>query len=152
MCWLFSRVRKGTYLNVVKQYSPKIIVAWAEAISGNKKLRDWLASNGFAELSAFTYALNLHDDARSWLMTEGHPELMALIRGAEGEKKACIWLRENNFSKLALIAEGADNDDEAIRKLLLEGHREWAMISLKMRAVKNDIQSDHDDVHQFSTR
>ena len=136
----------------MKQYSPKIIVAWAEAISGNKKLRDWLASNGFAELSAFTYALNLHDDARSWLMTEGHPELMALIRGAEGEEKACIWLRENNFSKLALIAEGADNDDEAIRKLLLEGHREWAMISLKMRAVKNDIQSDHDDVHQFSTR
>ena len=85
-------------------------------------------------------------------MKEGHPELMALIRGAEGEKKACVWLRENKFSKLALIAEGADNDDEAVRQLLLDGNREWAMISLKMRSVKNDIQSDHDDVHKFSTR
>ena len=148
----FSRVRKGTYLTVVKQYSPKIFVAWAEAISGNKKLRDWLGSNGYVELSAFTYALNLDDNARSWLMTEGHPELMALIRGAEGEEKACTWLRKNNFSKLALIAEGADNDDEAVRQLLLDGNREWAMISLKIRSVKNNIQSDHDDVHKFSTR
>ncbi len=148
----FSRVRKGTYLTAVKQYSPKIIVAWAEAISGNKKLRDWLASNGYVELSAFTYALNLDESARSWLMTEGHPELMALIRGAEGEEKACKWLRKNNFSKLALIAEGADNDDEAVRQLLLDGNREWAMISLKIRSVKNNIQSDHDDVHKFSTR
>lgn len=148
----FSRVRKGTYLNVVKQYSPKIIVAWGEAISGNTKLRNWLSANGFAELSTFTYALNLNDDARTWLMTEGHPELMALIRGTEGDKKACQWLRQNNFSKLALIAEGADNDNEAINKLLKDGHKEWVMISLKIRAVKNEIQTDNDDWHRFSTR
>ena len=152
MSRFFSRVRKGTYLNVMKQYSPKIIVAWGEAISGNKKVRDWLATNGFAELSAFTYALNLKDDARSWLITEGHPELMALIRGAEGEDKACQWLRHNNYSKLALIAEGADNDNEAINKLLKDGHKEWVIISLKIRAVKNEIQADHDDWHRYSTR
>jgi hypothetical protein len=136
----------------VKEYSPKIIIAWAEAISGNKKLGDWLKSNGYAELSAFVAAINLEDSARDWLLKEGFPELMALVRGAEGDEKACKWLRDNDFCKLALIAEGADNEDEAIKQLLLDGHREWAMISLKIRAVKNDIQAEHDDWHSYSQR
>ena len=74
----------------MKQYPTKIIVAWAEAISGNKTIRDWLTSNGYEELAAFTYALNLQDDARKWLMDNGHPELMALINGAEGDDNVCI--------------------------------------------------------------
>ena len=73
-----------------KQYPPKIIVAWGEAISGNTKIRDWLASNNYAELAMFTFALNLNEEARDWLMKEGHPELMALVMGSEGDEKACV--------------------------------------------------------------
>jgi hypothetical protein len=135
-----------------KEYPIKRIVAWGEAISGNEEIRDWLTANNYPELAAFTYAINLRDDAREWLMTEGHPELMALVIGSEGGASACKWLRAHGYSKLALVAEGADNEDEAINTLLKEGHREWAMISLKIQYVKNNIQSDHDDVHRISTR
>ena len=85
-------------------------------------------------------------------MKEGHPELMALVMGAEGDEKACVWLRKNGYSKLALIAEGADNNNEAIESLLKQGHKEWVMISMKIRGVKNSIQRDHDDWHKYSTR
>jgi len=77
---------------------------------------------------------------------------MALISGAEGDEKACIWLVKNHYEKLSLMAKGADNDDEAITQLLVNGHREWAMIALKMRAVKNDIQDDFDNWHTYSQR
>ena len=85
-------------------------------------------------------------------MKEGHHELMALVMASEGDEKACAWLRQNKFSKLALIAEGADNDDDAIEALLKQGHKEWVMISMKMRAIKNEIQLDQDDWHKYSTR
>ena len=41
---------------MAKQYPPKIIVAWGEAISGNTKIRDWLASNNDAEVAMVTGA------------------------------------------------------------------------------------------------
>ena len=69
-----------------------------------------------------------------------------------GDEKACVWLIKNHYKKLALIAKGADNDDDSIRQLLLDGHREWAMIALKMRSVKNDIQDDLDNWHTYSQR
>lgn len=136
----------------MKSYEPKIIVAWGEAISGNVKIRKWLMGNGFPELATFCYALELHDEARDWLMKNNHPELMALVMGAEGDEKALNWLRRHSYSKLALIAEGADNDQSAVEELLIAGHKEWAIISMKIRAVKNDIQSSQDDWHSMSRR
>jgi hypothetical protein len=35
---------------------------------------------------------------------------------------------------------------------LLEGHREWAMVAMKIRSVKNDIQDDLDNWHTYSQR
>ena len=137
---------------IVKQYPLKIIVAWGEAISGNTKIRDWLKNNNYAELAAFVSAIHLQDDARVWLMKHGFAELMALVMGSEGDAKAIKWLNENNYSNLALIAKGADNDDEAVKKLLLNGEKEWGMISLKIRAVKNQIQEENDDWHKQSRR
>ena len=137
---------------IVKQYPPKIIVAWGEAISGNLKIREWLAANNYPELAIFSSALNLNEDAREWLMKNGHTELMALVMGAEGDEKACVWLRANGFKKVALMAEGADNDQVAIEELLKGGHQEWVMISMKIRGVKNAIQRDQDDWHTYSTR
>lgn len=85
-------------------------------------------------------------------MKNNHPELMALIMGSEGDEKALNWMRRHSYSKLALIAEGADNDQGAVVELLKAGHKEWAVISMKIRAVKNDIQSSQDDWHSMSRR
>jgi hypothetical protein len=131
-------------------YPPKIILAWGEAISGNNQIRDWLIKNGYPELGLFVFALHLKQDAREWLMKKGHAALFALIHGAEGNKEALKWLEKNQYVLLLKMAQGADNDDKAIAWLVEKGFPDFAVIAQKIRYVKNDIESDHNDVHKFS--
>ena len=107
------------------QYPAKVLLAWGEAISGNRQLLDWLMSNG-------------------------HPHLMALVNGAEGNKNAIVWLHQYGYTYLADMALGADNDDDAIQRLISAEQREWAGVALKIRSVKNQIEERHNDVHSLS--
>lgn len=132
------------------QYPAKVLLAWGEAISGNNEIRDWLLGNGYPELALTCHALKLVDSARSWLMANGHPHLMALVSGAEGNREAIAWLDKFGFNFLKDVALGADNDDEAIKRLIKANQPEWAGISLKIRAVKNQIEMDNNDMHRIS--
>lgn len=125
-----------------------MLVAWGEAVSGNAAIRDWLVRNGFPELGIFVFALHLKADARKWLMENGHPHLMAVIRGIEGEEKALEWLDAHGMPALRKMAE-CGGDDAAFQWLLRSGHRELAMLGLKMWAVKIRIEEDHQDPHKF---
>ena len=95
------------------------------------------------------YALHLKADARKWLMENGHPHLMAVIRGIEGDEKALDWLGAHQYEVLRKVAE-CGGDDAAFQWLLREGHRELAMLGLKMWSVKMQIEDDHNDPHKFS--
>ena len=132
------------------QYPAKVLLAWGEAISGNRQLLDWLMKNGYPELGMTCHALRLVDTARSWLMSNGHPHLMALVNGAEGNKNAIVWLHQYGYTYLADMALGADNDDDAIQRLMAAEQREWAGVALKIRSVKNQIEERHNDVHSLS--
>ena len=134
------------------QYPAKVLLAWGEAISGNREIRDWLMQNGYAELALTCHALHLDDSARSWLMANQHPHLMALVSGSEGDAQAIQWMEEFGFNYLKDVALGADNDDEAVKRLIKAGQREWAGIALKIRSVKNQIESDNNDMHKISRR
>ena len=131
------------------EYPLKIIVAWGEAISGNREIRDWLIKNGYRELGLFTYALRNKDDARDWLMKNGYPHLMALINGIEGNQGALKWLEKNNFNILRHMALAGDSHEESFNWLLRNGHREFAMLAKKMEQVKIDIDNDNSDVHKY---
>ena len=130
-------------------YPAKILLAWGEAISGNTELRDWLIKNGYPELGIFVFALHLKADARKWLMDNGHPHLMAVIRGIEDDEKALDWLDAHGMHVLRRTAE-AGGDDASFQWLLREGHRELAMLGMKMWSVKMRIEDDHNDPHKFS--
>ena len=43
------------------QYPAKVLLAWGEAISGNREIRDWLMQNGYPELALTCHALHLDD-------------------------------------------------------------------------------------------
>lgn len=131
------------------QYPAKVLVAWGEAISGNAPIRDWLIKNGYPELGIFVFALNLKADARKWLMENRHPHLMAVIRGIEGDEKALEWLEVHHMPELRKMAE-CGGDDEAFQWLLTRGHRELALLGLKMWSVKMRIEDDHNDPHKYS--
>ncbi|MFI5204543.1 MAG: hypothetical protein ACHQF2_08620 [Flavobacteriales bacterium] len=131
-------------------YPPKIIIAWGEAIAGNKKIRDWLILNGYRELGLFTFALRNKDDARMWLMKNGYPHLMAMINGVEGNKNALNWLLKHGYQILYKMALSGDGDEEAHQWLLNNGHQAYAMIAKKVEFVKDQIEDDNNDPHHIS--
>lgn len=130
-------------------YPAKIILAWGEAIGGNKEIRDWLAKNGYPELYTFVFALNLKQDARDWLMKNKYPHLIALIQGVERNEKALKWLKQNKFEILYHIALAGDGDTHSLN-WLKKNQRDFAHLALKIKERKDQIQLDHDDVHKIS--
>jgi hypothetical protein len=148
---LNSRGAKITPYLGTMQYPAKVLIAWGEAISGNRQILDWLMKNEYPELGMTCHAIRLVDSARDWLMKNHHPHLMALVSGAEGDEKAIHWLQSYGYSYLADVALGADNEDEAIQRLLKLKQNEWAGIALKIRFVKNQIEERHNDWHNLSS-
>ncbi|MFN2422860.1 MAG: hypothetical protein ABR572_03710 [Cryomorphaceae bacterium] len=131
-------------------YPSKVLVAWGEAISGNKKIRDWLTENGFKELGIFTYAVRNKDDARKWLLENGFPHLAATVEGAEGRETAIKWLENYNFDVLAKTAMAGDGDEASFNWLVRNGHKEMAIVSQKIKEVKDEIERDNNDIHKIS--
>jgi hypothetical protein len=135
----------------VRSYPVKVVLAWAEAIGGNKEIREWLITNDYPELGLFVYALHNKQDARDWLMQNNFPHLMALINGAEGNEAAQLWLRKFGLDVLEHIAKAADNDDAAFEWLLVNDYRDMAMIAQRMRFIKNEIERGNNDLHKISS-
>jgi hypothetical protein len=131
-------------------YPAKVILAWGEAISGNKEIREWLMVNGYPELGLFVHALHNQSDARTWMMENGYPHLMALINGSEGNPNAILWLRKHNMDVLEKMAGAADNRDDALLWLLNQGYQDMASVAQKIRKVKNEIEEGNNDVHKIS--
>ncbi|MFN8775193.1 MAG: hypothetical protein ACK5XV_00350 [Flavobacteriales bacterium] len=131
-------------------YPTKVVLAWAEAINGNKVIRDWLIGNGYPELGLFVYALHLKQDARDWLMNSGHAHLMALIHAAEGNRSALLWLKKHDLDVLEKMALAADNDDEALLWLMRNDLKDMAIVAQRMREVKNEIERRNSDLHFIS--
>jgi hypothetical protein len=145
----YLRYRHEPPSSMRTEYPAKVLLAWGEAISGHTGLRDWLIKNGYAELGIFTLALRNKDEARHWLMQNGHPHLMAVITGIEGDLRALEWLERNNLNVLRQVALSGDGNDEAFQWLLDNGHRELAVVSRKMYAVKLEIDDDNHDPHKY---
>lgn len=132
------------------KYPPKILVGWAEAISGNTQIRDWfLASEEYIELGMAVHAIMLKDDARDWLMHNGYAHLMAMINGVEGNQEALHWLEKNKFHVLKHVALAGDGSEDSFKWLIQNGHEEFALISQRIKKVKDEIEDDHNDVHKF---
>ena len=131
-------------------YPPKILIAWAEAISGNNQIRDWLMQNGYQELAIFTYAVRNKDDARQWLMDNGCAHLLAMINAVERNDIALQWLRRFNFTILEKMALSADGHEDAHQWLIKNGHKDFAYIAKKIEYVKDQIEDNNNDPHRIS--
>ena len=140
--------------SVLRPYPLKVLLAWAEAISGSDELRDWLMGSEYPELGVFCHALRNEETSRAWLRHKQQQVLLALLEGAEGDEQAVAWLKEQGQSVLADMALAADNDEEAMSRLMApavrgKGDGLWAQIALRIRDVKNEIESMNNDVHRI---
>jgi len=131
-------------------YPAKIILAWGEAISGNKEIKQWLMENDYPELGLFVHAVHNQPEPRKWLLENGYPHLMALINGAEGNPNAILWLRKHGMDILEKMALAADNRDDALMWLINNGYQDMAVIAQRIRKLKNEIEEGNNDVHKIS--
>lgn len=131
-------------------YPAKILLAWSEAIGGNKKIREWLMQNGYRELGIFVFALRNKDDAKEWLLKNQCQHLAATISGAEGNPNAVAWLEKYKFDLLAKVAMVGHGDEKAMKWLIDNNHRELAIVAKQIEAVKDEIERDNNDVHKIS--
>jgi hypothetical protein len=132
------------------QYPAKVLLAFGEAISGNKPIREWLMKNGYPELGLFVFALNNKTDAREWLMNNGFQHLMATINGVEGNPGALEWLKKFKFDILFHVARSGDGYEDSYEWLKTNNQPEFALISLKIRYVKDEIERKNNDIHSIS--
>ena len=138
----------------LRPYPTKVLLAWAEAISGNEEFRDWLMGSEYPELGVFCHALHNEPTSLAWMRHAGHHVLIALLEGTEGNEQAVAWLREHGHDVIADMALAADNDDEATVRLMApaargEGDGLWAQIAVRIREVKNEIEAMNNDVHRI---
>jgi hypothetical protein len=130
-------------------YDPKIVVAWAKAIEGNKEITNWLYENGFKELCFAIQAIYLKNEARDWLMQNGYPHLMAMIHAAEGNANAQKWLQANGFEQLYHIAMAVEDEQESWKWLQLNAGPDVFILAKVIKEVKDRIEETHNDIHFF---
>lgn len=130
-------------------YPPKILIAWAKAIEGNKDILQWLSQNGYPELAMATYAIYLKDEARNWLTENGYPHLLAMINGAERDEKAKLWLKQFGFDLLFHMAEAIDDSNESIKWLKLHATADIMMVTQAIKTIKDQIEDNHNNIHYF---
>lgn len=130
-------------------YHPKIVLAWAKTIEGNKKITKWLQTNGYPELVYASSAIHLKNDARDWLMLNGYPHLMAMIHAAEGDEKAQIWLKKHKFELLYHIAMAVEHDANSLLWLKKNATPDILILTQTIKKVKDKIEENHNDIHTF---
>ena len=133
----------------LEKYPEKVIVAWGEAISGNKEFIQILFDLKYPELGHFCYALRNNMEAQKWLLTNGFPHLTALIEGAEGNEKALSWLEKNDYVILRHIAMAIDGDKSSLN-YFVDKNKIIAVLTSKMKFVKDNIEDDNQDPHKLN--
>ena len=130
-------------------YHPKIILAWAKSISGNKEISVWLNENGYSELVIAGAAIRLKDEARTWLMQNGFAHIMAMIHAAEGDEKAQKWLLKYKFDLLYHIAMAVEHENDSWIWLKKNTTPDIFILTQEIKKVKDKIEENHNDIHSF---
>ena len=112
-------------------YDVKILLAWGESITGNKKITEWLMKNGYSELGIFHFALRNEDRSRKWLLDNKFPHLLALINGIEGNTDALEWLQTHGYAILFKMALVGDGHEEVYEEMIQSELKLFAMLAKK---------------------
>ena len=130
-------------------YPAKILLAWKEAIGGNKEIRSFLLKSKYKELGVFCFALINDKSSREWLLKNNYAHLLALIHGVEGKTDAWYWLKKNEFTKLFHMARGGDSWKESL-DWLKERDKILYGITLQMEKIKDEIDEKNNAPHKIN--
>jgi hypothetical protein len=130
-------------------YPVKILLAFGEAVSGNRKIFKWLMNNGYPELAALANSLQTNEEAFDWLMKNGYPHFAALSNAIDDDDKAYAWLNKHKFVLLTVLADASRGKKEAINILYKKGLKVFVIISKKILEIKNQQKFNYEDYHKI---
>ncbi|MBW7867957.1 MAG: hypothetical protein H3C31_06505 [Brumimicrobium sp.] len=143
MAGLFKRLRGNLKYQdgakpkiILREYPPKIILAWAKGAEGHSELLDYLFNNGYKELTMTIHAYYHKPEAIDWLMQNGFPHLLALVNASEGNEEASEWLQKNNFLLLHNIALAISGEKEGFEWLKQNSTQEFYYLTLNLKTLK----------------
>jgi hypothetical protein len=128
-------------------YPPKILLAFGEAIDGNRVIHDWLVKNGYPELGALAYAIRGSDEAFTWLLQNGFPHMAALDSAIDEKPQAYKWLKENNFPNHIVFADACQNKREAVDWFMKNRLQLLFRITQRIRILRDNVTFDYHKLH-----
>lgn len=132
----------------LSDYDVKILLAFGQALSGERPFSDFLLHNGFAELAALAAAIHSDEDALKWLLKNKHPEFAVLIGAIDGEEKAMAWLKKYNFDFLLRFALACRKNDEAIKWFVQNDLKVYIQLIQMIHNILQKQIDDSADVHK----
>jgi hypothetical protein len=156
MFGFFKKNKKGKESEEIQRttlksinYPPKIILAWAKVVEGNKDIASWLITNGYPEIVHVSSAIHLSDPSRDWLMKNGYAHLMAFVNAAEGNLKALNWIRSQKYDLLYQMAKAIDGDNDSWLWIQKNATADIFILTQAIKTVKDRIEDNHNDIHTF---
>ncbi|HAL64064.1 MAG TPA: hypothetical protein DCX03_02630 [Bacteroidales bacterium] len=125
-------------------YDAKLILAFGETITGNKKILDWLLKNGYPDLAALSYSIRGSEEAFKFLL-KYYPRLAALDAAIDNNEKAYLWLKEHNYHFNIIFADACHGKPEALKWLMDHQLEGFISVAEKIRYFR---ENQYFDIHK----
>lgn len=96
------------------QYDVRVLLALQQAISGSVKFFQFLATEGFPELAAFSNFLQDDIEAEQWLVQHKFHWLGLLSHAIDGDQASRDWVRTNLHEANLMFALACRKDEKAV--------------------------------------
>ncbi len=133
----------------MKEYPPKILVAFGEAVGHNTKIHQWLLDNGYPELAALTACLMGQRDAEEWLKKHKFNHLLAFHYAVYDDENARKWLALYKYNLLAVLADAVNGYKPAMEYLRKRNLNVFIRLALKIKKLKDEVIFDANDYHKI---
>ncbi|MCQ2274797.1 MAG: hypothetical protein MJZ86_08400 [Bacteroidales bacterium] len=96
------------------KYDVRVLLALQQAISGSAKFFEFLATQGYPELAAFSNFLQDDIEAEQWLVQHNYHWLGLLSHAIDGDSASRDWVRTHLHEANIMFALACRKDDKAI--------------------------------------
>lgn len=135
----------------MNKYPLKILIAFNEALNGNKKIYEWLVNNKYPELAALISGIKGSVPAYKWLSKHKFLAFCAFIDALEEDIKALEWLKNHKFDLLLTILLYCKGDIRT-ELLLKKKAKIYFYIAKSIKDIYTQTEKENEDMFNYMYR
>jgi len=128
------KMKENVKVNV-RDYHPKIMVAWDECLKGNLEIAKWLIQNGYEELVNVRASLFGEQRANEKLKEKGFVQFIAFVAAIREQEGAKDWLQKNKFDQLYAMAIAITGDENGWKWIRQNSSEDIFMITQTIKYI-----------------